>query len=98
MLLNILKRAKFLARQGKDLFATPVFRHFLYQDISDEAFREHPEHLEYFSKLDDTDVMASIKVWADGDDPVLSRLSQSMLNRRLPRVEISLEKPARSGY
>ena len=34
LVLQILKRAKFLAANGEDLFASPAFRFFLYQKIT----------------------------------------------------------------
>jgi len=44
--------------------------------------------LELFAKLDDNDVVASIKVWAEDEDPILSRLSNNLLNRKLYKVEM----------
>jgi hypothetical protein len=44
--------------------------------------------LEHFSKLDDSDIFASIKVWAEHSDKVLSLLSEGLLNRRLPGIRI----------
>jgi hypothetical protein len=39
--------------------------------------------------LDDNDIMSALKLWRDHNDPVLSRLSSSLLNRDLLRIEIS---------
>jgi len=41
-----------------------------------------------FAELDDTDVLASIKVWTSHPDRILSRLCSDLLNRSLFRVEI----------
>ncbi len=41
-----------------------------------------------FAKLDDYDVLAAIKEWISSDDIVLSKLSESLINRKLPKVEL----------
>ncbi len=90
LLQNILKRAKYLAQNGVDLFATPAFRHFLYQNITLNDFKSSTgtginQNLEMFASLDDTDVLTSIKIWATHPDKVLSTLSQNLITRKLPR-------------
>jgi HD superfamily phosphohydrolase len=89
MLVKILERAKELAGNGKELFATPCFAHFLYNSVSADDFKSDPVHLEMFSKLDDHDIFTSIKVWADDDDLILSTLCQHLISRNLYQVEIS---------
>ncbi len=89
LLINILKRAKELARTDANIFATPALKHFLYQQISAEAFVEEPEHLEQFCKMDDTDVLISIKIWQEHPDPVLSRLCRMLIRRKLYKVIFS---------
>lgn len=86
LLVNILKRAKTLARDGVDLFATPSLRYFLYRDLTEADFVSDPIHLERYCELDDTDVMASIKVWQAHEDNVLSRLCQMLILRKLYKV------------
>jgi hypothetical protein len=88
MLMNILKRAKELASQGVELFATPALRYFLYKDVSWIDFQNNGEGLKYFVLLDDSDFFSAIKVWADHPDKILSLLCQSFMNRRLFKVEI----------
>ncbi len=92
MLVNILKRAKFLANEGMELFATPNFRHFLHHNISYDDFLQFPEHLQNFSRLDDYDVYTSVKVWADAPDFILSHLCRGILERKLYRTEMSREE------
>ncbi|MFM2268993.1 MAG: hypothetical protein RL757_2434 [Bacteroidota bacterium] len=48
--------------------------------------------LQYFAKLDDVDVWASLKMWSDSSDFVLSYLSKNLLERNLFRVELE-KKP-----
>ena len=91
LLVNILKRAKFLATNGVDLFATPAFHLFLYQQVTYEQMKNDNHFLTAFSMLDDFDIMASIKVWCSHSDSVLSKLSQQLINRQLFHVEIQSE-------
>jgi len=88
LLVNILKRAKELSASGKVLFATPVFQLFLKNDFKREDFERDQSLLENFSKLDDTDVMASIKVWCDDEDKILSTLCKKLIYRNLNRIEL----------
>ncbi len=91
LLINILRRAKELARAGKDLFATPALKHFLYNAINKDDFQNDPIHLETFCAMDDSDVLASIKVWQACDDKVLSRLCKMLIERRLYKTLLSKE-------
>jgi hypothetical protein len=89
LLINILKRAKDLSASGKDLFATPALKKFLYNSITFDDFKKDPAWIKDFAMLDDYDILGSIKVWAYDDDKVLSELCLAMINRRLMKVEIS---------
>jgi len=93
LLVNVLKRAKELAIRGIDLFATPALRFFLYNNIGPEDLG--PAGLftpgliaANFTRLDDTDILASAKYWADHTDPVLSDLSGRLVSRNLLSVEL----------
>ena len=89
MLISTLLRAKELASQGIELFASPAFHFFLYNNISPDTFRNDPECLENFIQLDDNDIWTSLKVWSNHPDKVLSTLSLGMINRNVFKVEIS---------
>ena len=93
LLVKILERAKELASAGSILFATPALQHFLRNDISETNFFEDEIHLQQFSKLDDQDIYASIKVWADSEDSILSKLCKMLNARKLYKVEISNDAP-----
>ena len=93
LLNKILHRARTLALNGKELFATPALEHFLVKKISKEEFISQGHHLEIFAALDDTDIMSAIKVWVDNDDPVLSLLCRMMMRRNLYQVEITNKPP-----
>ncbi len=88
MLMQVIKRAKYLAMNGEKLFATDPFRLFLENKITKDDFLENPSFLETFAELDDFDVFASIKMWTKANDKVLSILSQNLVNRQLFRNEI----------
>ena len=88
MLVNLLLRAKHLIQEGRDLFATPSLKYFLQHHIDAAYFAEHPEALENYGKLDDTDIHCSIKEWANSDDAVLSLLARNVIARRPFKVEI----------
>lgn len=92
MLVNTLRRAKLLAHQGKELFASPALRYFLYNDL-DAAFFEahHEEALRNYGLLDDSDIWCALKVWMSSDDQILSLLATNLINRHIFRVEIHEE-------
>ena len=89
MLRKTLQRAKELASQGIEVFASPSFKFFLYNNINKDRFFSDPLCLEHFVNLDDNDIWTSLKVWCHHPDKVLSTLSHGMINRRLFKVEIS---------
>lgn len=89
VLIAILKRAKQLAKQKVELFATPAFHHFLYSGITAKQFFDDPLHIDQFSRLDDNDITTSIKVWQNHADLVLSTLCVNILSRKLPEVIIN---------
>lgn len=103
MLVRILKRAKYLADKGEDLFATPALRCFLYNKIGLDQFKSRAkilgekDALEAFAELDDNDIMVSIKVWADHSDKVLSYLCRCMKDRQLFKIEIE-KRPFSKEY
>ena len=86
MLIKALARAKELSNAGAALFATPALQHFLNNRITSEDFALYEEHLEWFTKLDDNDIMSALKVWADHEDFILSTLCRKLLGRDLFRT------------
>ena len=91
MLINILKRAREIARTDDNLFATPSLRTFLLKDYSIEDFSDDPRLLEAFANLDDSDITTSVKLWRDSADGVLAYLSKCMVNRNLYKIHITNE-------
>lgn len=88
LLVNILKRAKELSLNGNELFATPALSLFLRNNFSKKEFIKNPELLRQFVLLDDYDIMASVKVWANDKDLILSALCKNLLDRNLYKIEL----------
>lgn len=88
LLINILRRAKELADEKQELFCTPAFKLFLQNKFSKKDFQKDESLLNAFAELDDSDIIASVKVWTKHEDFVLSTLSTNMINRNLYKVEI----------
>jgi hypothetical protein len=93
LLVKILKRAKNLTDNGNDLFATPALSFFLHYKTNKEKLsgNHNPERanvLQHFSRLDDNDIIASIKVWSENQDRVLTRLCRNFINRKLFKIEL----------
>jgi HD superfamily phosphohydrolase len=90
MLVNILKRAKELAESGEELSGSKALRYFLYNKITASNFDDAV--LETFSRLDDYDIMSSIKEWIGHSDIVLSNLARMIVNRELLKIELQDNK------
>jgi uncharacterized protein len=85
MLVNIIRRAKELIRNGETLpAATAAFDFFLHHP-GDAAM---DKNLDRFCSLDDYDVMATIKNWRLHNDKILSTLCRSLVDRQLYKVKL----------
>jgi len=91
MLVKVLMRAKELARQGVELFATPALAFFMKQDRTIEDFKQHSEVLEHYANLDDSDLFVAMKIWQKHPDLILSTLSYSIIQRKLFKIELQKE-------
>ena len=89
MLISTLLRAKELASQGVELFASPALRFFLYHSIDKTEFQTNPECLNQFIQLDDNDIWTALKTWSNHPDIVLSTLSRGLIDRKLFKVLVS---------
>lgn len=93
LLINVLKRAKELLASGTNVFATPTLMIFLnngftLQDFSNNINVGNQNILDWYALLDDSDILTSIKEWQMHPDPVLSKLAQRLINRKLFRIEL----------
>jgi len=86
---KIIKRANELVLSGIKLPASKAFSYFLEHQINEANFTL--ETLKTFARLDDYDVFAAIKEWISSEDKVLSKLSESLINRKLPKVILQKE-------
>ncbi len=102
MLSKILFRARTLVRHNVDLFTTPALNFFLKEhitlhDLESDVASGHYDLLELFSKIDDYDIMCSIKNWTSHSDKVISFLSERLVNRKLFRIIIQ-NQPFEQSY
>ena len=93
ILVNALRRAKILTKSGRRLFASPALSYFIEHDIDAQWFSTHPEALQMYADLDDSDIWSALKAWKNDNDKILSMLAHNMLDRRLFKVEVTEEKP-----
>ena len=96
---EMLKKAIYRAKQecnNNGVFATPNLGYFLENAFNENYNVEDSKNmdvtLETFSNLDDSDIIVSLKEWANHDDKVLSELSKRILNRDIFKIEISSSK------
>lgn len=93
LLAKILKRAREVALGGEELKCTPALNHFLVNSINNETFMLEDKNLEIFAGLDDTDIMAAVKIWEGSSDFVLAKLCRDLIRRSLYHVDITNELP-----
>jgi uncharacterized protein len=95
MLIQTIRRARYLAQQGIKVEATHALAFFLNRDITQADFQNNPEYLNLFAQLDDHDIWAGIKDWCSHPDKVLSFLSRGMLERNLFRIQLTNTNPGK---
>lgn len=88
ILVNTLRRARDLMRQGHQVFASPALAYFL---NSDSDFDQ--QALDIYAELDDSDIWSALKAWKHSDDKILSTLAADMTDRHLFKVEVTEERP-----
>ena len=92
IMMQILRRAKYLSQHGEDLFATPSLNFFLKNTVSFNDFTNPVDGctpLEHFLNLTDSDIDSAIKIWSQHTDKVLSTLCHMIIARKLFRTELS---------
>ena len=88
MLIKVLKRAKELINNGKEIYASPSLSVFLNNNYTLEDFENNPKLLNDFAELDDFDIYSALKYWKNNSDFVLSSLSKMILNRKLLKIKV----------
>ena len=91
VLVNMLNRAKYLLRNGQQVFASPALLYFLANDVDKVWFDTHLEALVNYGELDDSDIWSAMKAWKHHDDKILSTLATDMLDRHIFKVEVTEE-------
>lgn len=92
MLIRVLKRAKELANtEGYDLQSFGQLSAFLHINSFYGNKKNVKELIEDFARLDDFDIIASLKLWSSSSDFILSFLSRSILDRKLFKTELQNE-------
>ena len=89
VLINMLKRAKFLTKEGCDIFASPALKYFLVNDVDTQWFNTHNEALRMYEELDDSDLWSAMKAWKHHEDIILATLATDMLNRKIFKVIVN---------
>ncbi len=89
LLVNLIRRAKYLAQSGEKLTCSDPLKIFLKQNYSIEDFKEKKSLLPTFGQLDDNDVWGAIKIWRTHRDPILSTLCEMMIKRDLFKIILS---------
>lgn len=92
VLVNMLRRAKYLTQQGESekilSHLSAPLAYFLQNDVDAQWFKEHDEALRMYGELDDSDIWSAMKAWRHSHDKILSTLATDMLDRRIFRVEV----------
>ncbi|MDW8288997.1 MAG: phosphohydrolase, partial [Flammeovirgaceae bacterium] len=90
MLIQLIRRAKYLISNGIELAATPSFG-VLLKNSSAVFWQNQSDYLHHFAAIDDHDIWASIKFWQYHPDKVLSLLSTMLLERKLFKADLANE-------
>nr|WP_299067906.1 HD domain-containing protein [uncultured Allomuricauda sp.] len=85
LLVRIMRRARELILDGKELNGSPDFLFFLKNNTKANF---DSQILKRFSLLDDIDILGALKSWQFYDDFVLSKMCKMLLNRTLLNVNI----------
>lgn len=89
MLVKLIRRAKELIANNNEVNAATTELNFFLQHKGSTAFIE--QHLDTFCRLDDHDVMATIKNWCHHSDKILSALSRCLVERKLLKIKLQAE-------
>jgi len=85
ILVKILKRAKELVKNDKELECSKALLFFI---TNDDFSNFTDEMLQTYSEIDDYDIMMAVKNWTNHSDQILSTLSKSIISRNLPKIII----------
>ncbi|HQV59727.1 MAG: HD domain-containing protein [Chitinophagaceae bacterium] len=89
MLVKIIRRANELIAKGEKVAAASNELDFFLQNSEPDSSIE--QHLDTFCRLDDHDVMATIKNWCHHQDKILATLCRYLVERKLLKVKLQAE-------
>ena len=89
MLIQLMRRARFLMDQGVRLEMPRSLQPFFERSFGLPDFLADPNNLNAFSMIDDYDIWYCIKYWGTHPDFVLAFLARGLMDRRLLKVSIS---------
>jgi HD superfamily phosphohydrolase len=92
MLIQTIKRARYLSQHGAKIFATPALSLFLQNNVGLALFKNDKSFLKAFARLDDYDIWGAVKMWTTQEDRVLAELSKMLINRKLFKVKLENER------
>jgi uncharacterized protein len=91
LLVNLIKRAQYLAQSGEKLGGSDALKFFLKTSYALEDFKEKNTVLDAFGKLDDMDIWGAVKIWQNSRDPILQMLCTMLLHRNLFQIIFTTE-------
>ncbi|WKZ58517.1 MAG: HD domain-containing protein [Cyclobacteriaceae bacterium] len=97
MVVNLIKRAQHLVKAGEHVPASEALLYFLKHNATLQDFKDKPEVLNYFGKLDDQDIWGAVKFWLNHNDQILSTLATMLYQRNLFRIMLS-SQPIQKTY
>jgi len=95
LLKRVLQRAREILKQDIPLNATKNLLFLLKEKTINN--NEIGTYLQAFTAIDDHDIWSAIKDWQQHDDFILASLSKMLIQRNLPRVELT-DKPFSQDY
>lgn len=89
MLVKIIRRAKELIAKGEKVLAASDALDFFLRNPDSSSDIE--QHLDVFCRLDDHDIMVTIKNWSHHPDKILSTLCRLLVERKLLKIKLQAE-------
>ena len=86
---GILRRARYLLKNNVELPGYEPLLYYLKNDVSEHDFDENKQLLDCFARIDDSDVMSTIKTWINNSDRILGLLSSQLIFRQLSAIQVS---------
>ncbi|MDA1119382.1 MAG: HD domain-containing protein [Bacteroidetes bacterium] len=91
MLIKVIERARYLLKNEQLHCSNNSIKYLLTKDFGFEDFTKDNTLLDVYCSLDDTDILGSMKEWAQQGDIVLKRLCEGLINRQLFQIRFLSE-------